>query len=234
MLVLGGTLGFVSCPAVRAMEAVRTEPREGPARETSRMWLRGSLPQAVAVSAAVGLCLGVPGLLVVAFAEQRGQVEMVAWIEAAQAVGSALGGAVYGAVSWRISLRVRLPLLAAALGLALAVAGLAPNVYALMAVLFVAGVFTAPALTTGYLLADESAAPEHRTQAGAWVNTAFNTGFSGGNAAAGLLASRLPLALCFSIAAIPALLSTTTTLRRPKRSPEPLTMTSSAGSGPDE
>jgi predicted MFS family arabinose efflux permease len=106
-------------------------------------------------------------------------------------------------------------MLAAALGLTLATAGLSPNLYALVAAMSVAGLFIAPALTTAYLIADESATPDTRTQAGAWVNTAFNTGSSGGTAAVGLLVDRLPLALCFAVAAAPALLSTVTALGRP-------------------
>lgn len=88
----------------------------------------------------------------------------------------------------------------------MAAAGLAGNLYVLIAVAGVAGLFVAPALTTAYLIADESADAARRTRAGAWVNTAFNAGSSGGTAAVGLLVDRLPLALCCAVAAAPALL----------------------------
>jgi MFS family permease len=150
------------------------------------------------VAAGVGLSLGAVDLLVLAFAEQRQHGDaVVAWVLAALSVGSAVGGLVNGAVNWRVSARVRLPLLAVGLAFALGAAGLAPGLLTLSAAVAVAGLFVAPALTTSYLLADESAPPGHRVQAGAWVNTAVNAGSSGGAAAVGLLVGRLPLALCF-------------------------------------
>ncbi|MEV8630642.1 MFS transporter [Streptosporangium sp. NPDC051023] len=236
-LVVIGTLALVSSPALRAAGTSRAGdgPGEGPAAGAagdpdpgpipSRLrWTRdaagsgGGLIQPVMVSGGVGMCLGALSLLTVVFAERHHQAAAVAWVEAALAVGSALGGLIYGALSWRVSEQVRLPLLAAAMGLALAVAGLSPDLYVLVATVGVTGLFVAPALTTAYLLADESAAPENRTRASAWVNTAFNTGSSAGTAATGLLVGNLPLALCFAVAAVPALLSVTATLGRLRRS----------------
>lgn len=63
-----------------------------------------------------------------------------------------------------------------------------------------AGLFVAPALTTAYLIADESVAPGFRVRAGAWCNTAVNAGMSVGAAAVGLLVERLPLPVCFAVA----------------------------------
>ena len=229
-LVLTGTLALVSSPAVREPAADRVE--HGSDRDPldvdgsdpdllpvlpRHQRLRGGagLRRPLVISAGVGMCLGALSLLVVAFAEQHHHMAAAAWPEAALAVGSAIGGLAHGAFPWRLPGRVRLPMLAAGLGLILATAGLSPNLYVLVAVMSAAGLFVAPALTTAYLIADESAAPDARTQAGAWVNTAFNTGSSGGTAAVGLLLGRLPLALCFAVAAAPALLSAVTALGRP-------------------
>ncbi|MEU4832283.1 MFS transporter [Streptosporangium sp. NPDC023615] len=237
VLVLTGTFAFVSSPAVRTAWASHTGtpyggPRTGPASAASasasrwrRMRDTAGLGRPVAVSAAVGLCLGALNLLVVVFAERHHQAAAVAWVEAALAAGSAVGGLAYGAVSWRISGHVRLPVLATALGLTLAATGLSPNLYVLVAMVGVAGLFVAPALTTAYLLADESAAPHNRTRAGAWVNTAFNTGASSGTATIGLLVGGLPLALCFVIAAVPPLLAAATV---PVRSRRPATTPASS------
>lgn len=85
----------------------------------------------------------------------------------------------------------------------LATAGLAPHPYALVAWAVVGGAFVAPAVTTAYLLADESVDPSARTRAGAWVNTALNAGSTGATAAAGFLVDHLPLPLCFAVAAVP-------------------------------
>ncbi|MGC5015868.1 MFS transporter [Streptosporangium sp. DT93] len=224
VLVLTGTFAFVSSPAVRTARVLHDAPRTAPSPAPSRWrWTRGAagLGRPIALSAAVGLCLGALSLLVVVFAERYHQAASAAWAEAALSAGSAIGGLVYGAVSWRVPGRVRLPVLAAALGLTLAAAGLSPTLYVLIAVVGVAGLFVAPALTTAYLLADESAAPHDRTRAGAWVNTAFNTGASSGTAAVGLLVGSVPLALCFVVAALPPLLAAATALRPPRTGTPP-------------
>ncbi|MFI6280421.1 MFS transporter [Streptomyces sp. NPDC050988] len=201
LLVGIGTLAFVSSPAVTGV-AVRAR------RVRARARIGRGLVQPVVVAAGIGLALGAVDLLVLAFAEQRGHGDdTVAWIFAALSAGSAVGGLLYGSVEWRTGTRVRLPALTAGLGLALAVAGLAPGLATLTAAVVCAGFFVAPALTTAYLVADESAAPGARVQAGAWVNTAVNAGISTGAAAAGLLVGRLPLAAGFALAGGAALLA---------------------------
>lgn len=208
-LVFVGTLALVSSPAVRGRGAAAPEHTAAgtdvpPAGR--RLLGIGGLRRAVLVTAAVGLCLGGLDLLVVAFAEQRHQSGAVSWVLAALSAGSAVGGLAYGAVSWRASNRVRLPLLAVGLGATMVGAGLSPNVYVLVVVTAVAGLFIAPALTTAYLIADESVGAGSRTQAGAWVNTAINAGSSVGVAVVGLLVDHLSPAVCFAVAAVPALL----------------------------
>lgn len=195
-LVVSGTVGLVTSGAARSMAASRTEPTEPaplpsdapdtPAPRGPNLVARGGFLSAVAISAATGLTLGSAVLLNVAFAEQRGAVEAVVLVESAQTAGSALGGLAYGAVAWRAGPRTRLALLALALGGGVAAAALVPGVPALAALLFVAGAFGAPLITTAYLLADESVAPGYRTRAGNWVNTAYNAGASVGAAGVGL------------------------------------------------
>lgn len=203
VLVFVGALALVSSPAV-SRERV---PARQLAPTAPRLRLHGivALRHAVVVTAAVGLCLGALDLLVVAFTDRLHQPAAVSWVLAALSAGSAVGGLAYGAVRWKSAGRVRLPVVAAALGATLLVAGVSPHLYVLIALVAVAGLFVAPALTTAYLIADESVDAARRTQAGAWVNTAFNAGASGGTAVVGLLVDRLPLALCFALAAAPAL-----------------------------
>jgi len=91
----------------------------------------------------------------------------------------------------------------------------------------VAGLFVAPAMTTAYLLAEESATPGFRTRAGAWVNTAFNAGSSIGMAAIGrlplwfrpALPATSPWSWCF--AAAPPLILALVALARRVRCGEP-------------
>ncbi|MFD9871117.1 MFS transporter [Streptomyces niveus] len=219
VLVLVGTVALALSPVPFSLGGAD----EASARRT-RCWGRGreerpprtgprGLWQPVLAAAATGLCLGGLDLLVVSFTELRHRPGAVAWVLAVLSAGSAVGGLAYGAVSWRSGARPRLAVICAALGVALAAAGLAPNVYALGAAVAVAGLFVAPALTTAYLMADETVAPEARTRAGAWVNAAVNAGISGGTATAGLLVGELPLPLCFVFIAAPALICAAVTLR---------------------
>ncbi|MGX6606593.1 MFS transporter [Micromonosporaceae bacterium Da 78-11] len=214
VLVLVGTLLLVTAPVRRPTHRAGSAGRS----PADAGLLRPGLLRPVLVSATMGLGLGALSLLVVAFATRAHHLAAVAWVEAALAAGSAIGGLAYGAVTWRWSGQVRLPLLAAMAGTLLAVAGLAGNLAVLAALTGLAGLFVAPTLTTAYLLADEAAAPEARTQAGAWVNTAFNLANSAGTAAAGLLLGRLPLAVCFAVTALPAIATVLTA--RPARTAE--------------
>ncbi|MFI1481306.1 MFS transporter [Streptomyces sp. NPDC020747] len=203
LLVGIGTLAFVTSPVVKGVAV-----RPSRVRTRTRTRIGHGLVRPVVVAAGVGLSLGAVDLLVLAFAEQRGHGDdTVAWIFAALSAGSAVGGLLYGAVEWRTGTRVRLPALTAGLGLALAGAGLAPGLATLTGAVVCAGFFVAPALTTAYLVADESAAPGARVQAGAWVNTAVNAGVSTGAAAGGLLVGRLPVGAGFALAGGAALLA---------------------------
>ncbi|MFK0221166.1 MFS transporter [Streptomyces vinaceus] len=225
-LILIGSLALSSSPAVRGWAGQERFPAAPTSSEglvsgvrpsPLRQWLLHSDPglrQAITVSAAVGMCLGAFDLLVIAFADEHENPSPVAWVLAALSGGSAIGGLVYGAVSWRASSRLRLAFLAAALGLPLAAMGLSPHPYMLIAWAAIGGLFVAPALTTAYLIADECAGPASRTRAGAWVNTAFNAGSAGATAAIGLLLGRLPLPVCFALAAAPVVLSAATVLHQ--------------------
>jgi MFS family permease len=234
-LVLIGALLLLASPAVpvarertapRREEAQPGTPTETAGRTSSR-WRRGlaavrtqpGVVGPVLVSAGVGMCLGAVNLVVVAFAAQHHQVAAVAWVEAALSAGSVLGGLVYGARTWRATPQVRLSLLAAAMGVAVAAAGFSANIVVLTGLMGVAGLFVAPALSTAYLAADEAAPPDARTQAGAWVNTGFNIGDSGGAAGVGVLVARLPLVLCFVVAGASAVLAAVIPLARGGRTP---------------
>ncbi|MFE5817022.1 MFS transporter [Streptomyces sp. NPDC056479] len=195
-LMVVGTAGFVSSPVVRVVPA---GGRAAGSSAAGRRALRG-LGRPVIAAAGVGLALGVTDLLVVAFAEGHGHGGAgAAWVLAALSAGSAVGGLLNGAVAWRASAGARLAAQAAGLGLALCGAGLAQGLGTLAVAVAVAGVFVAPLITTAYLIADETAAPEARVQAGAWVNTAVNAGGTAGAAAAGVLAGSLSAGMCFAV-----------------------------------
>ncbi|MFH0521992.1 MFS transporter [Streptomyces sp. M41] len=204
-LIAFGTAAFVSSPAVRDVR-----PGDGAAKPggTGRRPVLRGIRRPVIAAAGVGLALGVAELLVVAFAEGHGHGgDSAAWVLAALSAGSAVGGLLNGAVAWRTPARVRLPLLVAGLGPALLGAALAPGLGTLTAAMAVTGFFVAPAITTAYLIADETASPEARVRAGAWVNTAVNAGGTAGAALAGLLIGPLATGWCFAAVAAVTLLA---------------------------
>ncbi|WP_242907747.1 MFS transporter [Actinomadura terrae] len=234
VLVFVGALGLVLSPAV-CSGPPSPEPSDA-APGLDGMAKRGSLfadlarlRRPVLVTAGVGMCLGALNLLVVAFAEEHGRLAAVAWVEAALATGSAIGGLLYGTVTWRIGLERRLLLMTVALATALATAGLAPNLPVLALLVAVTGLFVSPVLTASYVLADKAATSGARTQAGAWVNTAFNTGHSAGSASVGLLIGNLALAGCFAVSAAAPLLGVLASLN-PSKGP-PTTENSESANG---
>ncbi|MYS73175.1 MFS transporter [Streptomyces sp. SID5926] len=201
VLVAVGTLAFVTSPATAALRPAGRGKSDGPVPGRGGPGQGRALLQPVVVAAAVGVSVSAVDLLVVAFAGERGLGDgTVAWVLAALSVGSAVGGLVNGAVAWSSPTRARLPFFAVGVGLCLAAAGLAPGLGTLVLAVMCAGLFVAPALTTAYLIADESVAPGFRVRAGAWCNTAVNAGMSVGAAAVGLLVERLPLPVCFAVA----------------------------------
>ncbi|MFD8088177.1 MFS transporter [Kitasatospora sp. NPDC059722] len=229
-LALTGALALATSPAAGGWAAAgKTEDGGTPARSAGRP----GLGQAIAVAAGVGMALGALDLLVIAFADERDASAVVPWVLAALSAGSAVGGLVYGAVPWRSSSRLRLSVLAVALGLVLAATGLSPHPYVLIVGAALGGLFVAPAVTTAYLIADECARPGARTKAGAWVNTALNAGSSSATAGAGLLVGRLPLPVCFALAAAPVVLSAATGLRGRRRSAPPAPLDEEPTEGPD-
>ncbi|WP_406440667.1 MFS transporter [Streptomyces sp. NBC_00631] len=199
VLMVTGTCAFVVSPAMRGAVP--------PKREVGRR--PGRFPAAPVVAAAgLGLALSAADLLVMAFAKQRSYgEEAVPWVLGALSAGSAAGGLLNGVVDWRRPAVERLAWLTVGLGTVLAAAGLVPGVWGLAGAMAAAGVFVAPVLTTAYLLADETAAREERTRAGAWVNAAVNAGSSLGSVVAGVLVGSMPVALCFVLAGGVALVS---------------------------
>ncbi|MET9879396.1 MFS transporter [Actinacidiphila glaucinigra] len=229
-LVWAGALMLAASPAARSLGPGKAAGASAAASEDlppgvtpGPQGVRPGLGQAIAVTAGLGTSLGALDLLVIAFADERHASHVVPWALAALSAGSAVGGLVHGSVRWRASSRFRLSSSALALGLVLAVAGLSPHPQVLVVWVALGGLFVAPAITTAYLIADECARPGARTKAGAWVNTAFNAGSTGGTAAAGLLVGRMPLAVCFAVAAAPVVLSAATALDLSRRSVKDVT-----------
>ncbi|MEV7500105.1 MFS transporter [Streptomyces sp. NPDC093018] len=213
LLITAGTGVFVASPVL---------PGPRPATRGARLGGVSGLLAPATVALCVGLALSGVDLLTMAYASAHGyDTDLVPWALGALSAGSALGGLANGAVRWTAPARTRLARFSVALGLVVAVAGLAPDLWVLTAALALAGVFVAPTLTTAYLAADESVTAESRTRAGAWVNMGVNAGSSAGALVTGLLIGRMPLGVCFLVAGSTALVSAAMAgaggLTRPRR-----------------
>jgi predicted MFS family arabinose efflux permease len=139
-------------------------------------------------------------------------------------VGGVLGGLGYGRRAWRRPPHHRLTVLAATAAGCQALAALifAPGGAAVG--LLLGGAAADCVLITAYLLVEELVPEGARTEGGAWVNTAYNLGVSGGSAVAGLLLSAPSGArgvFLFGAVLLLAVLAPLT-LTRARRSSEPL------------
>ncbi|UKF32194.1 MFS transporter [Clavibacter phaseoli] len=198
---VAGTLGMTSAPLSRARgarrvaaTAVARDPGAPASVARGRRWtlrdedpLRQPLVVPVLVTlVGVGAVFGAVEVAAAALAERAGDAALSGPLLAAFAAGSAVGGLAYGARAWRVPTRIRLVAVTAAMVAATGVTAAvtshlpsAPGPLALVAVaglLALVGLFLAPAMVTGYLLADERTTDAVRTEASAWVNTAVNTG----------------------------------------------------------
>ncbi|WP_371494768.1 MFS transporter [Kitasatospora sp. NBC_00374] len=121
-------------------------------------------------------------------------------------VGGGLGGLAYGRRGRRASPARRLWALAALAAGCYALPVLVPAVPGAVVALLLAGACTDTVLITSYLLVDALVPAGSRTEAGAWVNTAFNLGSALGSGAAGVLVDRCgPAAAFVAAAALPGL-----------------------------
>jgi len=167
-----GTLGMTSSPASRVHVAA---PAAGPARQHRPLRQPGFVPVLVALLG-VGVVLGTVEVVAPAVADAQGSVGLSGVLLAAFAAGSAVGGLLYGHHSWRMRLQSRLIIAVLVMSVLCALLATIGAVVLLAVGLAAVGFFLAPSLVTGYLLADDLTAPEVRTEASSWINTAVNAG----------------------------------------------------------
>ncbi|MFE7314353.1 MFS transporter [Streptomyces sp. NPDC057555] len=145
-------------------------------------------------------------------------------------IGGVLGGLLYGRRHWHTDL-TRRPLVPAAF---------APLCYLLPAVayappaagiaLLLAGACTDVLLITAYQLVDRLVPEGARTEAGAWINTAYNLGAALGTAAGGVLIDRSGPPAAFTVTA--GLLAACALLCAPRMLRAPTTKASATGHRP--
>jgi len=172
-LGLAGTVGMTSSAGSRGVTA--TVPARRARRTLGALAAPGMVPMLL-VLVAVGAILGGVEILAAAFADDLGNADLAGLLLATFAAGSAAGGLVYGNHSWPGTAAQRLLILGVAMTLACGGLLLTSGSPAVAIALVAVGLFLAPAMITGYLLADDLTTAAERTEASAWVNTAVNAG----------------------------------------------------------
>ena len=175
-------------PALRGTPALPGTPDRPAAAAPDRRGARGPLrtPGFAAVLLAV-LASGAALALEEIAAVHAWGAGVTGLLLALCSAGGVAGGLAYGRLSWRAPLHRRLVLLAVGGAGCFALPAVAMAVPVAAAALLGAGAFGDTLLITVYLLVDERIAEGARTEAGAWVNTAYNLGVALGSGLAGLL-----------------------------------------------
>jgi MFS family permease len=194
-----GTLLMTSGVASRAHAPV-AEAAPASARPLRQ---RGFVPALVALLG-TGLVIGVVEIGAPAIASDQPTI-VVGLLIAMLSLGSGIGGLVYGNREWRSRSIVRLIVLGAAMALACGTLVLAPNLWVLGGLLVIVGLFLAPSLVTGYVLADELTVPEVRTEASSWINTSTNLGGAVSTAVGGFLIDTVSTDAALGAGAVAAL-----------------------------
>lgn len=178
---LVGTLGLITSRASAALSGNPPRARE----HRTRPLAAAGFVRVLVVLTGVGAVLGVVEIGAPALATQHDAVPAAGWLLAGFAAGSAAGGLLYGHLRWRVSLGIRLLALCLAIGVTAIGVSVLGSLPLFAAGLVALGAFLAPSLITGYLVADTVVAPDGRTEASAWINTAVNLGASLASAVAG-------------------------------------------------
>lgn len=156
---------------------------------------RGLLePGLVAVAltyVAVGTVFGAMDVVVVAYADEVGRIELSGLVLAVYAAGSLVAGLVYGAISWRRGLAGRFVLTCMAFGLAGFGFLLVDSLLVLAGLAFLAGVTIAPVLVSGMSLVESRVPRASLTEGLAWVTAALTFGVTLGASIGGSAVDRI-------------------------------------------
>lgn len=186
VLGLVGGLGLATLTATQPQVTGRTTGRRAP---------RGLLePGLVAVAltyVAVGTVFGAMDVVVVAYADEVGRIELSGLVLAVYAAGSLVAGLAYGAITWRRGLAGRFVLTCLAFGLAGLGFLLVDSLLVLTGLAFLAGVTIAPVLVSGMSLVESRIPRASLTEGLAWVTAALTFGVTLGASIGGSAVDRI-------------------------------------------
>lgn len=140
------------------------------------------------IAAAVGFGLGGTSVLIPIQALEVDSPAQAGLALGALSLGSAVGGAIYTLLPKPPTPVAVLLASSCMLAIGIAALSLAAGVSSLVLLMVLTGCFVAPTLIAAYLLVQNYAPVERRTEASSWINTSHNLGSAGGGAIAGVLA----------------------------------------------
>ncbi|MFE9382848.1 MFS transporter [Streptomyces sp. NPDC007025] len=174
--------------------AMTSSASSGALRGTAGGVTRGDRPlrqpgfaRVLIVLLGVGGVLGVAEIAAPAIAKQHDAVAASGWLLAAFAGGSALGGLLYGQLNLKSGIGRRLFTLCVSMALAAVLVSQLDTLGLFAAGIALVGLFLAPSLITGYLIADTIVPETSRTEASTWITTSVNLGAALTPAAAGFV-----------------------------------------------
>ncbi len=199
ILGLVGGLGLSTLTSTQPQVAKATAGPRAP---------RGLLePGLVAVAltyVAVGTVFGAMDVVVVAYADEVGRIELSGLVLAVYAAGSLVAGLAYGAITWRRGLAGRFVLTCLAFGVAGSGFLLVDSLLVLTGLAFLAGVTIAPVLVSGMSLVESRIPRSSLTEGLAWVTAALTFGVTLGASIGGSAVDRIGAQDSFVVQAVAA------------------------------
>jgi MFS family permease len=199
--------GVVLLAAQRSTEpppSGKTSSAEHPRRSAIRL---PGMPAAVLAAMGLGFIFGSYEVTAIAFTERQGAPAAVGLVLALWAMGSMAGGLWFGSRHWKIRLPTQALICAVVLVLVLIPQAFIQSVPMLVAVTFLSGAAVAPALISGFSLAERLVPNVQLTEGLTWSNSGLAVGFSGGAAVAGLVIDSLGTSASFALPVLGALFS---------------------------
>jgi MFS family permease len=171
----------------------------------------------VLVGVLLGSLFGSAEVVTVAFAREQGHQAATGGLLAAWAFGSLIAGLITGAVPWRSSARSRYRAGSLALCAVMVPPPFIGGLWALGAVLFVAGFAISPTLVATVSLIDDTVPAQRLTEGITWVTTGLGLGVAAGAAVAGRIIDHVGASPAFWVSTASAALAATVACLTPAR-----------------
>ncbi|MHB1252493.1 MAG: MFS transporter, partial [Acidimicrobiales bacterium] len=186
-LMLVGSVSFSRSPAVAVHDGRAPTGQKTPLTVILRS---SGFTVLLSVVTALSTGLGIVDVSVAARAVEEHSPAAAGYVLATMTLGSVIGGQLWGRRTRSGSVPSQLAVFAFVLMICLAGAAEAPNLVVLASVLAVFGAAITPVLVVSYVVAEQLGPRAGRTEASAWVSTAFNVGIALGSVLGGLAIDR--------------------------------------------